>query len=373
MEAGRDLDVVAFYLPQFHPVPENDEWWGRGFTEWRNVARARPLFPGHHQPHLPGELGFYDLRVPEVREHQAELAREHGVTAFCYYHYWFGGRRLLERPFAEVLASGRPDLPFLLCWANENWTRVWDGGSRDVLMPQAYSPEDDLAHLRWLAEAFADPRYVRVDGRPVFLVYRASDLPDPRRTTDAWRAEAARLGVGELYLCRVEGFASERANDPRDWGFDAGVAFVPDYKTLGRPLRRSVFWRGMRTLGMTAKGYRQNVFDYDTVVAEMLARPEPAYPRLPCVTVAWDNSARRKEHAVIYRDATPEAYERWLRESLHRLRSRTDVPHLMFVNAWNEWAEGSHLEPDERWGRAYLEATRRAVDAARGQPSVPSP
>ncbi len=359
--ASADLDVVAFYLPQFHPIRENDEWWGQGFTEWRNVVKARPLFPGHYQPHLPGELGFYDLRLPEVREHQADLAHAHGISAFCYYHYWFAGRRLLDRPFAEVLSSGRPDFPFLLCWANENWTRVWDGGARDVLMPQAYSDADDVAHFGWLATAFEDERYVRVDGKPVFLVYRASDLPDPRRTTETWRHEAARMGLGELYLCRVEGFASERAVPPGEWGFDAGVAFVPDYQTLGRPLRRSVFWRGARTLGFTAKGYRQHVFDYDAVVAEMLARAAPAYPRLPCVTVGWDNSPRRREHAVIYRDATPESYERWLRTEAERLRARADVPRLLFVNAWNEWAEGSHLEPDARWGRAYLEATARAL------------
>ena len=362
-----EVDVVAFYLPQFHPIPENNAWWGTGFTEWRNVAKARPLFRGHYQPHLPGELGFYDLRVPEVREQQAALAREHGIGAFGYYHYWFGGRRLLERPFAEVLASGRPDFPFLLCWANENWTRAWDGGDREVLMPQAYSEEDDVAHLRWLATAFADPRYVRVDGRPVFLVYRASDLPDPRRTTETWRREARRLGIGELYLARVEGFASERAVPPDEWGFDAGVAFVPEWQTLGRPLRRALPWRALRTLGLTSEGYRQHVFDYDAVVAEMLARPAPDYPRLPCVTVAWDNSARRRENAVVYRDATPETYERWLRTELDRLAARTDVPHLMFVNAWNEWAEGSHLEPDARWGRAYLEATRRAVESVRAR------
>jgi lipopolysaccharide biosynthesis protein len=357
-----DLDVVAFYLPQFHPIPENDEWWGTGFTEWRNVAKARPLFPGHYQPHLPGQLGFYDLRVPEVRAAQASLARDHGVSAFCYYHYWFNGRRLLERPFAEVLSSGEPDFPFLLCWANENWTRVWDGSSREVLMPQAYSDEDDVAHFAWLATAFRDPRYLRVSGKPVFLVYRASQLPDPRRTTDTWRREAQRLGIGELYLCRVDSFGSEHAVPPAEWGFDAEVGFIPEYGTLGLPLRRSLAWKALRRAGLTAMGYRRNnVFDYAAVVLEMLARPAAPYPRLPCVTVAWDNSARRRENAVIYRDATPEAYERWLRTELERLRARTDVPHLMFVNAWNEWAEGSHLEPDAKWGRAYLEATQRAV------------
>ncbi len=224
--------VLAFYLPQFHPIPENDEWWGAGFTEWRNVVRARPLFRGHHQPHLPGELGFYDLRVPEVRQAQADLARAFGVDGFVYYHYWFGGRRLLERPFQEVLERGEPDLPFALCWANENWTRAWDGGGDQVLVRQHHGEEEDLRHLRALAPALADSRYVRIDGRPLLLVYRATLLPDPKRTTDTWRAEAARLGLGELHLARVESFAPERG-DPRSLGFDSAVEFQPD--RLARP------------------------------------------------------------------------------------------------------------------------------------------
>ena len=169
---------VAFYLPQFHRVAENDAWWGEGFTEWTNVRDGRPRFPGHTQPHVPGELGYYDLTDPDVRAAQASLAGRHGIDAFCYYHYWFGGRRLLERPFDEVLRSGEPDFPFLLCWANEPWTRAWSGGGRHVLMPQPYSDIDDVAHIRALLPAFADPRYLRIDGRPVFLVYKAGELPD---------------------------------------------------------------------------------------------------------------------------------------------------------------------------------------------------
>ena len=196
MSGASDVRTVAFHLPQFHPTPENDEWWGPGFTDWINVARATPRFRGHQQPHEPGELGYYDLRVPEVRAAQAELAAGHGIDAFCYYHYWFDGRQLLQRPVDEILRLGEPDFPFLLCWANEPWTRAWDGKTSSVLLPQTYSPDDDVAHLRWLAEVFADPRYLRIDGKPVFLVYRAFHLPDPVATTDRWRAEAARLGLG---------------------------------------------------------------------------------------------------------------------------------------------------------------------------------
>ncbi len=356
------LELLAFYLPQFHPIPQNDEWWGRGFTEWTNVTKAKPLFRGHYQPHIPADLGFYDLRVPEAREAQAELARAHGITGFCYYHYWFGGERLLQRPFDEVLASGRPDFPFLLCWANENWTRAWDGGPNQILLEQQHSSDDDLAHIRHLAPAFADPRYVRVDGKPVFLVYRATELPDVRRTTDVWRQEADRLGIGELYLCRVESFGSERQHRPEELGFDAAVEWIPDYGTLGRPLRRSFALRALRRLGLTAQGYRSNnVFDYQHVIDVMRAREKPDYVRHPCVTPMWDNSPRRATQAVIYRNATPEQYRDWLTDVLRDVVADPAGPHLCFINAWNEWAEGNHLEPDLRWGRRYLDATQEAV------------
>ena len=215
--ASEHPKALAFYLPQYHPIPENDEWWGKGFTEWANVTKARPLFPGHYQPHLPGELGYYDLRVPEVREAQAELARTHGISGFVYYHYWFHGRRLLERPFDEVLASGSPDFPFALCWANEEWTRNWDAQTGRVLMPQQFSEKDDLDHLRWLAKAFADDRYIKIDGRPLMLVYRPMLLPDPKRTTDLWRAGGpeARLPRPLPRLGGEPGWSAGWAGGPR--------------------------------------------------------------------------------------------------------------------------------------------------------------
>src|SRR5437667_7337089 len=225
---AESIRAIAFYLPQFHPIPENDAWWGKGFTEWSNVVKAKPLFRGHYQPHLPADLGFYDLRLPETRQAQADLARQYGIYGFCYYHYWFNGQRLLGRPLDDVLASGKPDFPFCLCWANENWTRRWDGRERELLMEQRYSDDDDRAHMRWLAEAFGDERYIRVNNKPLFLVYRASRIPDPLRTTTIWRDEAQRLGFGDLYLCRVESFADER-DDPLRIGFDAAVEFQPDW------------------------------------------------------------------------------------------------------------------------------------------------
>ncbi len=364
--------AIAFYLPQYHPVPENDEWWGRGFTEWRNVARAKPLFPDHYQPHLPADLGFYDLRLPEAREAQAELARQYGIHGFCYYHYWFNGRRILERPFNEVLESGKPDLPFCLCWANENWTRAWDGGERHVLLEQHYSLEDDLAHIRSLIPAFKDPRYIRIDGKPLFLVYRLEHLPDPARTAQVWREEARRAGIGDLYLARVEGFAS--AVDPRDLGFDAAVEFTPDWRESGTPLYRSGLYRLLIRLGLLSDVYlRQKITRYDELVTRMLAKASTAYTQFRCVTPGFDNSARRAEQAAIIVGGTPEKYEAWLREIVSKtMQDREGDERIVFINAWNEWAEGNHLEPDQRHGHRYLEATRRALDAHPGQTTAPA-
>jgi lipopolysaccharide biosynthesis protein len=353
--------LLSFFLPQFHPIPENDEWWGTGFTEWRNVVTAKPLFRGHYQPHLPADLGFYDLRVPEVRAAQAELAATHGIHGFVWHHYWFGGRRLLERPFDEVLASGEPNFPFCLCWANEPWSRRWDGRDHDLLMAQNYSPEDDLAHARWLARAFADPRYVHLDGRPLLLVYRASLLPDPKRTATILREECTRLGVGEPYICRVESYFPEEYADPQSIGFDAAVEFPPHWSAtaVGRPLHRLRPWWWTRRLRLTSRAFGQHfIYDYATVAEASASRPEPEYRRFPGVTPAWDNTARRDSSGTVLVGSTPALYERWLRSAITR-----DEP-VVFINAWNEWAEGCHLEPDLRWGHAYLEATARAIRVA---------
>ena len=362
-----NIRPIAFYLPQFHPTPENDEWWGKGFTEWTNVTKARPLFPGHYQPQLPADMGFYDLRLPEARQAQAALAREYGIHGFCYYHYWFNGRRILERPFNEVLASGKPDFPFCLCWANENWTRVWDGGEKNVLLEQKYSHEDDLAHIESLIPAFRDERYIRIDGKPLFLVYRTGLLPNPARTAEIWREAAKRAGLSDLYLVRVESFGNEV--DPRTIGFDASVEFAPFGGVMGKLKFSGTFHRLLAKLGVLSKGFIENsVIDYDTIVEGMLKRPTPDYKRFHGVTPAWDNSARRKQSALILDGATPQKYQAWLRTAADRtLRQREGEERLVFINAWNEWAEGNHLEPDLKWGRAYLEATRNALLGATQQ------
>lgn len=358
------MRVIAIHLPQYHPIPENDAWWGKGFTEWSNVAKAQPVMPGHYQPHLPADLGFYDLRLPETRAAQAELAGAYGVDAFCYYHYWFTGKELLERPVKEIVQSGQPDFPFCICWANENWTRAWDGGSRQTIMEQHYSDEDDLRHIRQLMPTLADRRYLQVGGRPLLLIYRTEQLPDPKRTADIWRNEAIRSGLGDLYLARVESGRSDI--DPASIGFDAAVEFAPDWRKI-RAREPSLLQRAAAKLGLFPRAYFEHQFaKYDDLVSDMLAKPTPGFRRIRCVTPGFDNTARRKQGATIFLDSTPEAYGRWLTEVLKGEDSISipDDQKIVFVNAWNEWAEGNHLEPDQRWGRAYLEAHLKARRAS---------
>lgn len=352
--------AIAFYLPQYHPIRENNEWWGAGFTEWTNVTKARPHFKGHYQPHQPADLGYYDLRLSETREAQAALASEYGISAFCYYHYWFTGRRILERPFNEVLASGKPDFPFCLCWANENWTRRWDGRSGEILLEQIYSAEDDLAHFKSLLPAFTDKRYLKRNGCPVFLFYRISLLPDPKATVARWREMARAHGLPGLYLCCVESFGNERP-DPRTLGLDAAIEFQPDWNFLGYSERKGTLRRMLKKLGLPVLRKKSHlVIPYPELVDYALAKPRPAYQRYPAVTPMWDNTARRARDGVVFRDSTPALYENWLRRTIER-----DQPEFVFINAWNEWAEGCHLEPCKKWGRAYLEATRNALSGSR--------
>ena len=349
-EAVPLVRAIAFYLPQFHPIPENDRWWGRGFTEWTNVARARPNFRGHYQPHLPADLGFYDLRLAEVREAQAQLALESGIHGFCYYHYWFAGRKLLDRPLREVLGSGRPDFPFCVCWANESWGRRWDGRGEDLLIKQRYSRDDDLAFIRDLIPYFLDHRYIRVGDRPLLIVYRVGQLPDAKATASIWREECAKAGVGEIYLCavRVEDTAA-----PAKYGFDALVEFPPHRQRCPTIQHR---------LDVENPRFRGNVFDYRRLVVDSLAEPAAPYTIFRAAMPAWDNTARRQDDATIFLNSSPEIYELWLRglvEQTVALRPRDE--RLVFINAWNEWAEAAYLEPDQRHGRVYLEATRRAL------------
>ncbi|MCS6913652.1 MAG: glycoside hydrolase family 99-like domain-containing protein [Myxococcales bacterium] len=366
-----DVKYIAMHLPQFHPIPENDAWWGRGFTEWTNVVRARPRFRGHYQPHLPADLGFYDLRLPEARAAQAELAARYGIDAFCYYHYWFGGRRLLERPVNEILASGEPDFPFCLCWANENWSRRWDGGDNQVLMRQEYSEADDRAHFEWLLTAFRDRRYVRIEGRPLFLIYRAHEVATLPHLVRSWQQWAQEAGLPGLFLVSVRNAWNESFN-PLQHGLQASMKFQPFWRHVDR-LAQGLLERAAYgliqahapQLGPLLKrvlsGRRgDRVIAYRDLVAAEMASRSADFPEFPSVTPGWDNSPRRARGATIVHGSTPALFGRWLRHETQRVRRLPPPLRIVFLNAWNEWGEGNHLEPDQRFGLAYLEEVKRA-------------
>lgn len=355
------IKYIAIHLPQYHPIPENDAWWGKGFTEWTNVAKAKPLFKGHYQPHLPSDLGFYDLRLPEARAAQAEIAKQHGVDGFCYYHYWFHGKRLLERPVDEILASGKPEFPFCLFWANETWEGRWHGVSTDkkTLVKQEYSEQDDLNHIRWLAQAMADSRYIRIEGRPVFLIYRPFDLPDCRKTLDVWRNEALRLGLPNPYFIASDSHAD--LENPLSLGFDAVLQVLPQLSVLDCFDKMDWRHRLKRFVANLEHGIvstRLHVYDYESSIRKMLRRNE--WPVHRSIIPGWDNSARSGKRGVILTGGTPDKFERLLRElSIQTTQEHPPERQVLFLNAWNEWAEGNHLEPDMQNGRGYLEAVKR--------------
>lgn len=356
--------LIAFYLPQFHPIPENDVWWGNGFTEWANVARAKPLFRGHRQPTLPGELGFYDLRVPEIRQAQADLAREHGIEGFCYWHYWFTGKRLLDRPLGEVFESGQPDFPFCLAWANESWSRSWMGDNTQLLIEQRYSYDDDVAHARWFAPMLADPRYIRIRGRPIILVYRPAQFPEPRRTTDTFREEIIRTGLPEPYLVGIN--AHSRHIDMRDLGFDITEHHEPQLGVLPGAFNSGPIFRRIARAAMSAiEGRPRKVYAF-AEARRLMDGIRPPYPHIPAYFVGWDNSPRRGSEAIIIHGADPSSVGQGLRRLVALQAVKPSQERLIFLNAWNEWAEGMYLEPDQERGRVLLEAVRDAVsDGAR--------
>ena len=270
-------------------------------------------------------------------------------------------KRLLNYPIDRMLESGRPDFPFCLCWANENWTRAWDGLDKEVLLKQNYGSEDDKKHIQWLMTVFQDKQYIKIGGKPLLLVYRANRFPDPLRTTSLWREEARKCGAQEPYLCRVESFSDER-NDPSKIGFDAAVEFQPGWLKMGTPLRKGNIWRVLRKHGLTSKAFENNnIYDYKAVVAKMLNKPSPPYARFPCVTPSWDGSPRRKKDTVILINSTPGFFGKWLKDTVKANAQKNAEENIIFVNAWNEWGEGNHLEPDRRYGRAYLEAVKEAL------------
>lgn len=357
MTEAYNARALAFYLPQFHPIPENDAWWGTGFTEWTNTAKARPLFPGHRQPHLPADLGFYDLRVPEAREAQSALALDHGIEAFVYWHYWFGGgQRILERPFTEVLAAGEPSVKFCLAWANQTWSGIWHGAPDKVLMEQRYpGPEDDKAHFDAIVAAFRDDRYLRVDDRPVFYVFRPEQLPDASAFVDRWQAMARSAGLPGLYLVAeasdLVGAGARYTRGEAD-GFDASVYMT--LPTMRTPAARLRMRAGRKIMG------GPEIYPYSR---QPIPVP-PAYDTVdyqPCVYPNWDNSPRSGRGGVVLHGSSPERFRPHLRAAIERAQRQPEAERFVWIKSWNEWAEGNYLEPDLEFGRRWLEVVREEL------------
>lgn len=374
--------VLALYLPQYHPIPENDEWWGPGFTEWTNVAKAKPLFRGHYQPRIPADLGFYDLRLPEVREKQAELAREAGVEGFCYYHYWFGGgRQLLQRPFDEVLACGKPDFPFSLCWANHDWTnKTWKKGSslrRDsMIMKMEYSMEDHIAHFHHLLPAFRDHRYITVDGKPLFGIWSPHTFPDVEQFIALWQQLARENGLPGIHFVGYTENAKGRTADGKislwdtkqagniyksvlDKGFDA---VMPSGMFRAQSMCHS-------TLSMLWYYITKNTFlptsnrtDYEKVMRNYYVEEDAWENVYPTLMPQWDRTPRAGSKTNLLTDATPEKFQRSVEEAVELIKDKDPEHRILFLKAWNEWGEGNYVEPDLKFGHGFLQAIRNAIE-----------
>ncbi len=372
------LRPIAIHLPQFHPIPENDQHWGKGFTEWTNVTKAKPLFEGHYQPHLPADMGFYDLRMPEARQAQADLAREYGIYGFCYYHYWFSGQKVLERPVEEILRFGKPDFPFMLCWANENWTRKWDGGNNEIIFKQNYSLQDDIAHIQYLIPFFKDPRYIRINDKPVFCIYRSTLIPDMEATIKIWREECAKENI-DLYLCRFETFGDFGEGFIKN-GFDAGIEFNPfsaimkEFQNhLSVQLSKNINYRVKNRINKLLKRDEQNSkirnqalrwIDYNDFLNFLMDKykRQGDYTFYPCITPSWDNTARNSINPFMFLNSNPAKFKKWFEFHLHNFAPPTQEENFIFINAWNEWAEGNHMEPCQKWGLQYLQTIKDSLN-----------
>lgn len=379
--------IIALYLPQFHPIPENDQWWGPGFTEWTNVVKARPLFKGHVQPKLPADLGFYDLRLPETREAQARLAKEAGIEGFCYYHYWFGGKQLLERPFNEVVNSGNPDFPFCLCWANHSWSnKTWNRKSNlqanSMLMEQTYpGVEDDTAHFMSLLKAFKDPRYIKVDGKPVFFLYNAWEHTRVREWIKTWRALATENGLPGLHLVAMSDStltftlnpdgtrtralpnlesSAKLFNDLLDMGFDAVNSFGRRRgEMLCKGKYADLFKTMLRKAGLPIGA---SYYDYEKTVRGFFA-PEDKWDNIyPTIMPNWDRSPRATSWDGIYVGATPDKFQKHILRALDIIKNKTPEHQIVILKSWNEWGEGNYVEPDQEFGHGWLDAIYKAIN-----------
>lgn len=354
--------IIAFYLPQYHPTPHNDEWWGKGFTEWTNVAKAKPLFRGHEQPKIPADLGFYDLRLPEVREQQAELAQEAGIDVFCYYEYWFGnGHEELELPFKEVVESGKPDFPFCLCWANESWYRkFWnnDGAVVDkkILAEQTYPGKEDYkAHFMARLKAFRDSRYIKVNGKLLYVVYKPFDNPEVAAFMDTWQKLAKEYNLPGFYFAAFTFWPDTEGDKILNIGFDAVVSCRNNIDKI-----RNLRWFVRKVTSMLFR--RPRLTSYKRLWPKLITDKERLDNRyIPVMMPNWDHTPRSGVNGDLFVGSTPEEFEKHCKDVLAAV-SHKEIP-LVFIKSWNEWGEGNYMEPDLRYKKGYIQALRAAINS----------
>lgn len=355
----RDPKLIAYYLPQMHPTPENDAWWGRGVTEWNNVSRAVPQYLGHYQPRLPGELGYYDLRLTDNIKRQAELADMYGIYGFAWYYYWFDGKRLLERPLDMFIKDKSIDFPFCLCWANESWTKGFFGSTKEIIMKQSDTEESYLNFIKDAAPYMKDERYITIKGKKLLIVYKPQKVPNSQKVLNYWREYCATHGVGEIYIIGV--WTAEWKNDVLQRGFDSAAEFQPgSIKPYCRKINQN--------LPFINKDFVGEIYSYPEIVKTGLYRKNFKSSHMyNAVMPMWDNTPRRNNHGnVIYHGATPDLYKKWLCDIIQHYKKDCSLDDdLIFINAWNEWGEGAYLEPDRYYGYAYLEATKDAILSCR--------
>lgn len=361
MKNKNNARVIAYYLPQYHPIPENDNWWGKGFTEWTNVSKARKLFRNHYQPHIPADLGFYDLRVPETRKAQADLARDYGVEGFCYWHYWFGnGKRLLERPFNEVLKSGEPDFPFCLGWANDTWKGFAHGlKNRNTLIEQLYPGEDDYRnHFFAILDALKDKRYIKVEGKPLFMIFSPLDNSEVKNFIITWRNLAIQNGLEGIYFIGHCNNLRHKISDIFETGVDAvNTVRVSDYLVKKQSFIEKIFVKGRRFLG----GF-QNRYTYAKMSKYFIDKEIDSKNNIyPSIIPGWDHTPRSGKEGLVITDSRPDLFGKHIDDALECIKNREADKKIIFIKSWNEWAEGNYMEPDLKWGTKYLETLRNKI------------
>ena len=352
--------LIAFYLPQFYPTKENDEWWQPGFTEWTNVGRAKPLFPGHYQPRIPADLGYYDLRVPETREKQAELAKEAGIEGFCYWHYWFAGRQLLDRVFREVVESGKPDYPFCLCWANHSWyKKVWDPTKPNTLLIEQTYPgkQDYIDHFYALLPAFKDPRYMKREGKLIFGLFLPLDDDNTKLFIETWNELALQNGLQGFWFFALENGMKDRYVNLNPGYYNGACVDYMPLQGVTKNKLSSLLWHVVMKFTPFPR-----YMTYNRYVRQMIKEFKPQAGYYPCVGPSFDHSPRSKNRGVILQGSTPEKWQHLCQVIFDKVSHRTHEDNIVFIKSWNEWGEGNYLEPDLKYGRQYIEATRSVLD-----------